>query len=91
MWVLYIYIGHFKRRGYPEKYLIEALIKTCALSRESLLLALQKDEGEDNDDLFLITEYCPEFDGLKPMIQKSWDYTGKEYSSKMNVTCKFSN
>ena len=66
-----IFFGHFKRRGYPDKYLVEALIKTCALSRDSLLVPSRKETDDENEDLFLITEFCPEFEGLKPLVQKS--------------------
>ena len=58
--------------GYPSDHLKEVFLKACSFPRSDLL-KYNDDNEQGNDALFLITDYCPGFPGLKPFITENWD------------------
>jgi hypothetical protein len=69
---------HFMTRGYPMALLEKAASLVKALNRDELLkeAEIERDK-EDNDKVFLITTYNPNYHHLRELVYKNWDMLGK--------------
>jgi hypothetical protein len=66
------------RRGYPMKLLEEAATRIQSLNRDELLkeAAEGREKTEDNK-VFLITTYNPNYQQLRRIVHDNWDMLGK--------------
>ena len=65
---------HFTRRGYPTKMLEEALILACRKDRDSLLNQVKPHTTSQDQKLYLISTYQPNWGGLKDLVTRNWDF-----------------
>jgi hypothetical protein len=74
---------HFKRRGYPNDTIEEALILARRKDRESLLQPPSTPKERTNDDnLFLIRTYHPCDNPLKDIIHQNWKVLGRTHTTE---------
>jgi len=76
------FLSCFLKRGYPAKQVIQSMYKAANQNRDDLLkvdLSDNKDEDEDfdNESLFAIMTYFPNYPALKKCILEYWDMLGK--------------
>ena len=75
---------NFICRGYPDKIISEAFIKTLRTPRHTLLLDKELDESktENNKNFYGITTFHPTFKGYKSTITNNWDFLTKSNQTK---------
>ncbi len=81
---------YFLHRKYPPKLIIDALIKTSTKSR-SELIKITRERMEDSEklsqtksrDLFLVTMFNPEYNGLKDIVAENWDLLKRSAATKV--------
>ena len=63
---------HFKRRGYPNNILLQAIISLCRTTRDKSLT--YKEEKQDADECLLsVSAFTPGFDPPRNIIKGNWD------------------
>lgn len=62
----------FEKRGYKHKTINTAYIKTKSVTREQLLVKKQRQQQSSNQ-VYFVTQYSSEANGIKQIIEKNWD------------------
>ena len=74
---------HFSRQGYPDELINEAYILARRQSRYALLTpAPAKNQESQNQNLYVITTFQPDFSGPKEIITKNWDFLTQSNDTK---------
>ena len=72
---------HFQRRNYPMEIIEEALIRTRRLNRDELLhppiATTTRTTIFDNDTMFLVSNFNPETNHLRDIVDKTWPILGR--------------
>jgi hypothetical protein len=69
---------HFMGRGYPMKLLWKAAALVQSLDRDELLeMTAKKKEKTENEKVFLITTYNPNYQQLRFIVHDNWEMLGK--------------
>ena len=77
------YSQHFLRRGYPLKFIEEAVISARHTERETLLTTETK-EQDTTPPTVLVTTYHPHNDDLREIVSQHWDMLGRN-NTTMNL------
>jgi len=76
-----ILASHFKRRGYPNEIIEEALIKARRADRNLLLHPAPSDLDKKTDSLFLIDTYHPGGSPINDVVKENWPILGRNLST----------
>ena len=73
---------HFKRRGYPQDIIENSCITARRQDRDKLLYPDHTTHQQTQEKLYLITKFEPDWDGLKKIVQKNWDFLLRSNDTK---------
>ena len=73
--------SHFKRRGYPDDIIENAIIRARRLDRIQLLNPPVKESTDHTENLFLIDTYHPGGSPLKEILNDHWSILGRNQTT----------